>query len=584
MKQGVWKYIKSYKLRSIFVNYFLLLTVLLVFPISVFFLVSNYIYNKAFESEILNANRSLLSQVSNTMDTAIKDVSNQIKFMTTDNNLLFFLNSSDKSDYVSYDSNLIKYLLEMFHINFSYVENVHLYSYNSHRVISLRGGGTVHTIDDNTWIEDYKNNKNNNFWISKRDITSKGKYNIISVFQTVKFYNEEVGLIIVNIDMDELKQSLIPEKSSFESLFFLDTNGNIMFSHGSSNTFDLEYIESLDLSTPHSEINNEKLKKTSTYLKSDFTNWYYISNEIHKDYSHNFHYIKQLTIIIILFTIVLSLFFSFYISNKLFTPLKSIIELIQSTSSLRNPTNNSNYKNEIAFITDSVSKTIIENNNYETELKNKLKTIKKAQMTALQAQINPHFLYNTIATIRYLTMNLTGGENKASKALSSLGKLFQMSLDGNEHFTSVYEETEHVKQYLELQKLRYHGKLDAQFFIDDQISSYKIIKLILQPIVENAIYHGIKPMDGNGIIKIKGYIKNDILIIEVADNGIGMKDDTIKSVLKNSEKEDFLKSSHIGIHNVNQRLKLIFGTQFGISIKSKLGEGTVATLKMPIIR
>lgn len=582
VKQGIWKYIKSYKLRSVFVKYFLMLVVLLVLPVSTSFFISNYIYNRAFEAEILNTNSNFLSQVSITMDATITDVSNQINFMKADNNLLFFMNSEDESDYISYDTNLIRYLLEMFHINYSYVENVHLYSAKSNRVISLRGGGTLSTIDDNEWYEEYELNHNKNYWISKRVINSKDKNNVITIFQTVKHYNDEIGLIVVNIDMDKLRPSLIPEDSSFESLFFLDHFGNLMFSYGDTPTANFEYVKELDLSKPYSIIERGKFKQTSTYLKSAKTDWYYISNEIHTDFSLNIQYIRRLTIIIIAFTIIFSLIFSMFITYKLFIPLKSIMDIIHTTPSIKNHSSNSNYRNEIAFITDSVSKTIVEINNYETELKSKLIMIKKAQMTALQAQINPHFLYNTIATIRYLTMSLTDGENVASKALSSLGKLFQISLDGSEHFTTVSKETEHVKEYLELQKIRYRGKLDAQFFIDNKILEYKTIKIILQPLVENAIYHGIKPMEGNGVIKISGYIEDKSLIFEISDNGVGMSDDIVKSILSNIEKQDST-SSHIGIYNVNRRLKLIFGEQFGLTIKSKLSKGTIIKLKMPII-
>ena len=583
LRQGIWKYIKNYKLQSVFVKYFLLLIILLVIPISAFFFISNYIYDKAFEAEMRGASSNFISQVSIIMDETVNNVSNQLNFMSTDNNLLFFMSSEDENDYSSYDTNLIKYLMEIFRVNFSYIENVHIYSAKSNRVISLHGGGMLDTIDDNTWYEEYKENHEKHYWISKRNIGADNSRKIISIFQVVKNFNEVVGVIVANIDMYELLPSIIPEDSNFESLVFLDNYGNELFSSGDIEPFDFEYIKQLDLSKPLSIIKNDKSKKINTYLKSAKTEWYYISNETYADVSQHFEYIHRLKVIVIAFTIVFSLIFSIFISYKLFIPFKSVIEIIQSSPSIRKHMDNGEYRNEIAFITERVSKTILEKDNYEAELKEKLKIIKNAQMSALQAQINPHFLYNTITTIRYLTMNLTGGENEASKSLSSLGRLFQMSLEGGGHFTTVDKETEHVKQYLQLQKVRYRGKLDAQFYIDDKVLSYKTIKIILQPIVENAIYHGIKPMEEKGIIKISGYTYNNRLIFEISDNGVGMSDVKIKTILKNCEKDEHIQTDHIGIYNVNQRLKLIFGTQYGLSIKSKLGEGTTILLEMPII-
>ena len=211
-------------------------------------------------------------------------------------------------------------------------------------------------------------------------------------------------------------------------------------------------------------------------------------------------------------------------------------------------------------------------NNKEQELK------RKNELKALQAQINPHFLYNTLDSIVWMA------ESKKSEEVvlmtSALAKLFRTSISKGEEVISINNEIEHIKNYLIIQKIRYKNKLDFEIDVDDEILHNKVLKIILQPLVENSIYHGIKNKDGIGIITIKGRRIQDKILLQVIDNGTGMTPAEIDKVFNKKGRQS---GSGIGVYNVNQRIKLYYGDEYGLGYESEIDKGTIVSVWLPVI-
>ena len=204
---------------------------------------------------------------------------------------------------------------------------------------------------------------------------------------------------------------------------------------------------------------------------------------------------------------------------------------------------------------------------------------KEAELNALQQQINPHFLYNTLETIFWAAQ--LKGEDEIAEMVTALGDFFRTSINKGLEYLSIDEEISNVKNYVYLQKIRFGNRFEVKWDIDENILKYKTIKLILQPIIENAIVHGIENLASGGLIIIKGYFKKDTIVFEIIDNGIGMSEKEVKEleISINKRKRDVSKS--IGVENVNQRIKLYFGEKYGVSIKSRKGEGTTIIVLIP---
>ncbi|WP_239616073.1 cache domain-containing sensor histidine kinase [Cohnella mopanensis] len=203
---------------------------------------------------------------------------------------------------------------------------------------------------------------------------------------------------------------------------------------------------------------------------------------------------------------------------------------------------------------------------------------RKSEIKALQSQINPHFLYNTLDSIIWMAESYKAKE--ITIMTSALAKLLRSSISKGEELVQISTEVEHITSYLKIQKMRYSNKMDYLVEISESLRDYLSIKLILQPIVENAIYHGIKKKRGSGWIMIRSEeTESDILLI-VEDNGYGMDNEKCKSLLHPSTIRSGSRGG-VGVRNVHERLQLYFGTQYGLSYTSELGVGTVVTIRFP---
>ena len=216
------------------------------------------------------------------------------------------------------------------------------------------------------------------------------------------------------------------------------------------------------------------------------------------------------------------------------------------------------------------------------ELMNRVKmeeiSLRKTELKALQAQINPHFLYNTLDSIQWMCERENNGD--AVKMVSALAKLFRISISRGRELIPIADEINHAKSYLLIQSYRYKNQFTYEFDIEEAITGYYCNKITLQPLIENAIYHGINRMVDEGIIRITARAEGDDIIFMVADNGAGMTREQCQGILK-KERSD---SSGIGIKNVNDRIKIFFGDSYGIRIDTELDMGTTIQIRFPKIR
>lgn len=208
--------------------------------------------------------------------------------------------------------------------------------------------------------------------------------------------------------------------------------------------------------------------------------------------------------------------------------------------------------------------------------------LKKVELRALQAQINPHFLYNTLDTI--IWMAEANRPAQVVELVGALSRFFRITLSKGKDWITVGEEFEHVSSYLTVQKIRYRDILDYRIDLDADALDGTMLKLTLQPLVENALYHGIKNKRGGGMITVRGRRHSaDQMIFEVADNGIGIPADKLAHLRGSIDNEPFMGGENgFGLCNVNQRLKLYYGKQFGLTIQSEYGVGTTVAAVIPL--
>lgn len=204
---------------------------------------------------------------------------------------------------------------------------------------------------------------------------------------------------------------------------------------------------------------------------------------------------------------------------------------------------------------------------------------RKSEFDSLQAQINPHFLYNTLDIIVWQIENEK--QSEAVHTVTALARFFRLSLGKGKNIVTVKAEIDHVKNYLMIQHMRFKNKFEYEFDVADDVLELASLKLMLQPLVENAIYHGMEFMDGDGLITIKAWRENDELYLSVSDNGLGMTEDKVAMVLEGKSNSGNGRGSGIGVKNVNERIKLYFGEAYGLKIDSEPDEGTTIIIHLP---
>ena len=205
---------------------------------------------------------------------------------------------------------------------------------------------------------------------------------------------------------------------------------------------------------------------------------------------------------------------------------------------------------------------------------------RKSEFDTLQSQINPHFLYNTLDIIVWMIEN--ENSDKAVNIVTALAKFFRISLSKGKNIITVKDEVEHVRNYLMIQNMRFKNRFEYSIDVDEKVLSYSSLKLMLQPLVENAIYHGMEFMDGDGEIDVKVFKEDNSLYFTITDNGLGMSEDMVETLLS----KNFVpskKGSGIGVKNVNERIKLYFGSEYGLKVESEPDEGTKITIHLPAV-
>lgn len=285
--------------------------------------------------------------------------------------------------------------------------------------------------------------------------------------------------------------------------------------------------------------------------------------------------VREMTIFVIIIASFLAFLLSYFISNKITTPIKKLTQIMQKVEAGNlEVTADVKRKDEIGALGRSFNSMISRINTLIEEVY-KIKISKKeAELRALQAQINPHFLYNTLDVI-YWTSRIEGAP-KTGEIVNALAKLFRLALNKGNEITTIEKEVEHLNNYLIIQKIRYEEEPDIVVDVDPAIYKCRTIKLILQPMVENALLHGIAEIDARGSVKVIGRDIGEDILFEIIDNGVGMEEERIKEIFE----ADVEEKKGYGIKNVDERIKLYYGENYGIKIFSEKGKGTRVEVKI----
>lgn len=325
---------------------------------------------------------------------------------------------------------------------------------------------------------------------------------------------------------------------------------------------------------------------TSLIQESIFQYIYYEISDLQQlrtEYQSSFMVMIVFLIIAFICVLLLILFLSYFIPLSITRPIKKLSEVTDQVAK-GDLTVRSDVRSgvEVNMLSDSLNSMIDKINELLDQVTKEQIRLRKAEFQLLQSQINPHFLYNTLDAIIWLAE--AGEQKKVVNMVGSLSEFFRTSLNQGKDIISIREELQHVRSYLEIQQVRYQDILEYEIQVPEELYNCLIPKITIQPLVENALYHGIKNKRGSGRIIIRGEMKENCFAIQIEDNGIGISEERLLQVREGIWHKVPTKKDIYGLYNVNERIGLNFGEKYGISIESVYGKGTIVSVILPYMK
>lgn len=530
------------------------------------------------KKEIYAYSEKIMSDVSSDLERILKKARTELAYFGFHSDVELFMYDDAINEH-NYKVKTIQNLIKMPILTTDYVRDVYIYSEKSKYIISLLGVADFSNFIDRELIEIYQNQGEKKRNLLLLPSSSQGyERNYLTVFQKVQYGKQQNGINMMKLDPEEVIEELsLPENATV----FITDGDSILLSK------DENFLgKSIKEIPNYTGLDSEELVLDNFYCTSSLKLMDFDLQIILRvnlgEYQNQLSSVRNGMTLFLMVIIFLTLIQALWISIKLYRPIEKIANSIQEFSSVLVGENEIfGQKNELEYILNSIQKSAVEKKNVDEELTERLRLLKKAQAVALQSQINPHFLNNTLETINWTAIELLGRKNEISEMTGGLSKMLRMTLENSDTVVAIREEVQHCKYYLEIQQKRYEDKFEVIWKIPEDVLEYKIIRIILQPLVENAIYHGIKPLSEKGILVISGSMYDEEVELSVSDTGLGMTEEELKNLRHNMDHDMIKESKHIGVTNVNQRIKLYFGEKYGVSVESKEGVGTKVTVHIP---
>lgn len=392
---------------------------------------------------------------------------------------------------------------------------------------------------------------------------------------------------VVFIDLNYSAISELCDQNSIGNkgyVFIVDGEGNIVYHPQQQQLYNELQTENIELvmnaQTDTVTMGSGNSAKIYTLSRSEKTGWTVVGCMNMAELTKSSRKAQSIYVIMAIALVCVALLLSNMIARNITMPIQRLRDSMAKVQEgdFSQADVEVSTENEIGSLTKTFNlmtyriQELMEQNVHEQEEK------RKSEMKALQSQINPHFLYNTLDSIIWMA---EGKKNEEVVLMTaSLARLLRQSISNEDELVSVGQEIEYARSYLTIQKMRYKDKLEFCIEVEPEIQRVQIIKLVLQPIIENAIYHGLKYKESKGLLIVRGYEKDGNAVIEILDNGVGMDSTTLSHIFER-HKVDY-HSNGVGVYNVQKRLKLYYGNDYGMAYKSEPGRGTAAAITIPM--
>lgn len=422
------------------------------------------------------------------------------------------------------------------------------------------------------------------------DNTSYRYYWVVSLSRAVELTNNgnsRLGVLLVDMNYSSIEQLLKKANTdnSMEYVYLIDREGEIIY-HPRQKLLYMNLFEENNRQAASYEDGSHREffqgeDRLITVKTVSYTGWKIVSVTPKRSLNMGLTETRLFFGMLMLLTMFMIIVINQLVSSSIAKPLQRLNESVKEwEAGNMNPQIYVGSFLEVEHLGKTLRSTVAQIRQLMDDILVEQEKKRKSELDALQSQINPHFLYNTLDSIVWMIE----GEryDDAVFMVTQLASLFRVSLSRGKTIIRVRDEIRHAENYMNIQKIRYKNAFTVAFQIEEAILQCCTVKLVIQPLLENAIYYGVEGMDGEGEIKVSGYQKGEDLYIEVRDNGIGMPKEVVEQLLTENNHVP-KKGSGVGLLNVHNRLRLCFGNSYGLEIESVLDEGTNVRIHLPYL-
>ncbi|WP_274652007.1 sensor histidine kinase [Paenibacillus humicola] len=555
--------------------------VLTVFPLLI---VSGFSYFESIRvvrDQTIDLNLINAKQISNNLDLIVSDVNTISLNLIQNREIADFLSTPDPQTR-QLDYPRILSVLNDQAFNKKYIYSIYIQDLSE---TGVDNRGAVNLVPDNRLLQ-AKAYDGKDSWYFDSVFVQNQEIKVISMIRDIRDINDigrSLGVLKINVPESAVRELFrTKSKSQEKSLFYLiDQQKNIL------SALPADRIGSRiepNLTSPGMDSRTEGdfnatvggQNYLAIYYRMATQNWYIVELTPYKLISGPGNAIKRVTFYSIAASLAVCVLFIVLFGARVLEPLKRIRELMRQVERENfNLEMKVQGNDEIALLAGSFNRMSHRLNELINEVHvSKLKQ-KDAELKALEEQINPHFLYNTLDLIYWMSRMEQAYET--SVMVNSLSQLFRIGLNSGSRFTTVAKEVEHIEHYILIQQKRYEETIDFSIDLEPKTRDCRVTKMVLQPIVENAIRHGIEPGGGDGRVEIRIFREGDDLVYLVSDDGEGIDGASVQAVLDRPTE----KQRGLGLKNIHDRIKLNCGSRYGVEFRSASGQGTAVTVRQP---
>lgn len=575
---------RNISIRFKLLFYFIVIIILCVSTLS---LLGGNIYKKSMEQEANIYTDQMLEQVWNNIETTIQENDNIMYYIANEDFVEQFMKQKHTSSTMERG---MKEKIQVYKERHPEIAGTLLVNQFDNFISNEMIRVSRDPLTEESWYKKAIESPNKIHLISNpigRNLKNKLSYQVNNVLSLVKAVknpktNKVEGVILIDLKLDFIKnviESIKLGKSGF--IFIMDRDGNVVYSPVNSTVYRIHPAWIAEKESPPIEKEIKKDKFQIIYNTIPDIDWKIVGVFSLDETTEVVSKVQGYTFIIAVITLVIGAFVSLFFASTITNPVKKLMNLMGKVEEGRLDLRfHGKYNDEIGQLGNSYNKMIQKVEQLIDLVYHEQKSKREAELKILQAQIKPHFLYNTLDTIQWMAQ-----EHKVYKIVemvNALTTLFRIGLNKGNEFITVEEEIEHVKSYLIIQMTRYESKLEYEIEMEEEVKNCQVLKLTLQPLVENAIYHGIRNKRGKGKITIRIGVDQDVLVLSVSDTGIGIEKDRLHHLNDSLATMSDEHKKGYGLYNVNERIKLTHGPNYGIRVESEFKIGTTVIAELPI--